>query len=184
MNSEHQLEPTKRKDGSDTLPARGYSWEPFLPDHLKSLVHGARSPRIVEAVARVIQSEVVAEAPWLVSPIFGDALERYCRSEAKARILDEHILKVCDEQGAAKVSVRLWESSVQCSNAANRAAEALGLTPLSRARLAQLTTSVELSARNLEDLGATGAEIRRRRAAAIDSETGTDEDEPEAQDED
>lgn len=167
--NDHELEPTKRKDGSDTLPARGYSWEPFLPDHLKSLVHGARSPRIVEAVARIVKSEVVDEAPWLLSPIFGDSLERYCRAEARARLLTDHIFRVSDESGPAKVPMLLWDAASRSDSVANRAAESLGLTALSRARLAQLTTTTEVAARGLDDLAGVGKQIRARRQAAIEA---------------
>jgi hypothetical protein len=169
MASEHELTPTKRKDGSDTLPARGYSWEPFLPDHLKSIVHGADSPRVIEAVAKIVRSEVVEQAPWLLEPIFGDALERYARSEARARLLADHIFRVADKEGAQKIPVRLWESAVACDNAASRAATDLGLTPLSRAKLALLTTSNERAAQGLEELSATGAAIRAKRNAALEA---------------
>lgn len=66
---------------------------------------------------------------------FADALERYCRAEGCARLLTEHIFNLCDEGGADKVPVRLWESAVSSDHAASRAANDLGLTPLSRARL-------------------------------------------------
>jgi hypothetical protein len=169
MASEHELPPTQRKDGTDTLPARGYSWEPFLPDHVKSIVHGADSPRVIEAVAKIVRSEVVEQAPWLLEPIFGDALERYARSEARARLLADHIFRVADEEGAQKIPVRLWESAVACDNAASRAATDLGLTPLSRAKLALLTTSNERAAQGLEELSATGAAIRAKRTAALEA---------------
>lgn len=175
MNKEHELTPVRRKDGSESLPARGYSWSPFLPDHVKNMVHGGNSPKVIEAVARIVRSEVTEQAPWLLEPIFADSLERYARSEAKARLLADHILRVCEDQGAARVPVRLWESSVACDNAASRAANDLGLTPLSRARLAALTTSTEVSARNLDDLSATGAAIRAKRQEAIEAESVDDD---------
>ena len=81
--ADHELTPITRKDGSQSLPARGYSWEPFLPDHVKSIIHGAESERVIEAVARIVRSEVVEQANWLLEPIFGDALARYCRAEAR-----------------------------------------------------------------------------------------------------
>jgi hypothetical protein len=165
----YALAPTKRKDGTDTLPARGYSWEPFLPDHVKSMIHGGNSPRVIEAVARIVRSAVVEQAPWLLEPIFGDSLERYCRAEARARLLADHIFRVSDEQGPEKIPVRLWESAVACDNAASRCAADLGLTPLSRAKLAALTTSTEVSATQLAQLGETGKAIRAKRTAALEA---------------
>lgn len=173
---EYDLTPSKRKDGSDTLPARGYSWDKFEPQNFKALRHGADSPRVREIASALVRAEVLDAAPWLASEIFEDALLRYARSEALSRILDSHILKIVEEQGPAKVPVRLWESRVGVSNAANRASEALGLTPLSRAKLAQISASAEsLASRSLEDLSAVGKEIRAARAAAIDSESADDE---------
>lgn len=176
-NNEHELTPIIRKDGSEGLPARGYSWEPFLPEHVKSIIHGAKSERVVAAVAKVVKSEVVQDAPWLLEPIFGDSLERYCRAEARARLLADHMFRVADEDGAERIPVRLWESAVACDNAASRCAADLGLTPLSRAKLAALTTSTEVSAASLEKLAQSGAQIRQRRAAMIDAATDSDEDE-------
>jgi hypothetical protein len=164
------LTPTKRKDGTDTLPARGYSWEPFLPEHVKSMVHGGNSPRVVEAVARIVRSEVVEQAPWLLEPIIGDALERYCRAEARARLLTDHIFRVSDEQGPQALNPRIWESASAADHMAAKAASDLGLTPLSRAKLAALTTSTEVSAQQLEQLGATGKAIRAKRTAALELE--------------
>ncbi len=33
------------------LPARNYPWLPFAPEHVQSMVHGAHSERVVEAVS-------------------------------------------------------------------------------------------------------------------------------------
>lgn len=172
---DHQLEPIIRKDGTQSLPARGYSWEPFVPGHVKSMVHGARSERVVEAVAKIVTSDVVAAAPWLIEPVFGDALERYARAEARSRLLTDHILRTAEEQGAEKIPVRLWESASAADNTAAKAAADLGLTPLARARLAALTTSTEVAAQSLDTLADRGAAVRRRRAAAIESESEGDE---------
>ncbi len=167
MTDAHELEPIKRKDGTEGLPARGYSWEPFLPDHVQNMLHGARSPRVIEAMAKVVKSEVTADAPWLLKPIFGDALERYCRAEGRARLLADHIFRVCDEEGARRVPIRLWESAVACDNAASRAANDLGLTPLSRARLASLTATTEATSEGLAQLAERGRAIRQRREASL-----------------
>ena len=165
--SDHELQPITRRDGSQGLPAHGYSWEPFVPEHVRSMVHGGNSPRIIEAVARIVRSEVTEQAPWLLEPIFGDALERYCRAEARSRLLTDHILRVADEKGAHKIPVRLWDSASASDNAAMKAAGDLGLTPLSRAKLASLTTSTELTAVGIEALAEKGAAIRAARQTAL-----------------
>jgi hypothetical protein len=165
--SEHDLTPTVRKDGTPTLPARAYLWPPFEPGNMAHLTHGANSPRVVEAVARIVRDDVVAQAPWIVEPIFGDALARYCRAEARARLLSDHIFAVADEHGPAKVPQRLWESAVASDTAASKAAAELGVTPLARARLAALTATAETGAASLAALQTKGAEIVARRASEV-----------------
>lgn len=152
-------------------PPRGNTWH---------LVHGADSPPVVEAVARIRHDEVVAQAPWLEQPIFADALHRYARAEARARLLSAHIFRVADEQGAEKVPQRLWEAAVASDNAASKAAAELGVTPLARARLAALTTSAEATAAGLADLAATGKAIKERRLAELAAQTDEPEEETDA----
>ena len=97
--ADHELTPITRKDGSQSLPRfTGTAWEPFLPDHVKSIIHGTESERVIEAVARIVRSEVVEQANWLLEPIFGDALPRYCRVEALAKLLADHIFRVDDDR--------------------------------------------------------------------------------------
>jgi hypothetical protein len=142
---------------------------PAEPGNLLALKHGADSPRVIEVMARLVREEVTEQANWITQPIFSDALERYCRVEARARLLSDHIFAVCESQGADKIPVRLWESSVAVDNAACRAAEALGITPLSRSRLALITASGELTAQQLAQLGETGKAIRAKRTAALEA---------------
>jgi hypothetical protein len=149
--------------------------KPAEPGNFLALRHGADSPRIVAALARVVRDEVIAQAPWIIEAIFQDSLERYCRVQATARLLSDHVFKVCEEQGAEKIPVRLWESLVACQNAASRCAADLGLTPLSRAKLAALTTSTEVAAQGLQELSQTGAAIRAKRTAALALEADVSE---------
>jgi hypothetical protein len=158
--------------------ARGYSWPPFEDGNTMALIHGADSPRVIEAVARIVRDDVVVQAPWILEPIFADALLRYCRAEARARLLSDHIFNLAEGQGAHKVPIRLWESAVACDNAAARAAADLGVTPLARARLASLTATTEATNAGLQDLAERGRAIRQRRDAALlasDTETTANE---------
>lgn len=164
---DHDLQPITRKDGSITLPARHYKWPEAEIGNTLALKHGGQSPRVVEAVARIVADDVVEQAPWITEPIFGDALARYCRAEARARLLSDHIFKVADEQGAGKVPQRLWESAVASDNAASKAGAELGITPLARARLAMLTTSSDVGQASLDDLRRRGAEVIERRNAEL-----------------
>ena len=158
-------------------PARGYSWPPFEKGNTKALVHGAHSERVIAAQAEVVRQEIIDtagdEAPWIMAPVNDNALLRYCRAEARARVLSEHVLKVSAEEGAGKVPQRLWESAVASDRAASQMAEELGITPLARAKLAQTISSAERNQEGLVDLQERGKAIRERRlqaAEAIDQE--------------
>ena len=176
MKPEHQPQATTRADGSPTLPARGYSWPPFEDENTAALVHGARSPRVVDAVATVLAESVVAEAPWLEAEIFQPAIWRYARAEARARLLSNYILQVAEEH-PEKVGSRLWESANGADNTASKMAEALGLTPLSRARLAAIVTSTEATTAGIADLAERGKAIRARRALEANEKDSADDDE-------
>ena len=156
------------------LPARGYSWPPFRSGNTKALVHGARSPRAIAARAEILTDAVVAEAPWLVAPIFQPAVERYARAEAIAQLTGEHILTLLEET-PEKVGARLLEASSGATNTANRMAESLGLTPLSRAKLAALVTSTEATSEGMAQLIDRGRLIREKRDAMKAAEEELDE---------
>jgi hypothetical protein len=129
-----------------------------------ALKHGAESPRVTVAV--VLAEGVVEEAPWLEAEIFQPAIWRYARAEARARLLGNYILSVAVEH-PEKVGSRLWESANGADNTASKMAETLGLTPLSRAKLAQLVTSTEATTQGTEVLAKRGKSIRERRDAAV-----------------
>ena len=122
MNPEHQPEKATRADGSPTPAARGYSWSSFEDGNQAVLVHGARSPRLVDAVATVLAEP--AEAPWLEAEIFQPAIWRHARAEARARLLSNYILQVAEEH-PEEVGSRLWESENGTDNTASKMAEAL-----------------------------------------------------------
>jgi hypothetical protein len=177
MTMTHEPQATTRADGSPTLAARGYSWPAFEDANTASLVHGAQSPRVLDAAATVLAEAVVTEAPWLEAEIFQPAIWRYARAEARARLLSNYILQVADEH-PEKIGARLWESANGADNTASKMAEALGLTPLSRARLAAIVTSTEATTQGLDVLAERGRAIRQRRDAALqppDTETTANE---------
>ena len=167
---------TTRKDGSPTTEARGYKWADAEDGNFLSLKHGAQSPRVVDAVAEIIADAVIEDAPWLRTRLFSAAVWRYARSEARARLLSNYIFAVAEEH-PDKVGSRLWESANGADNTASKMAEALGLTPLSRAKLAALVTSTEVAGEGLKRLTETGREIvRQKRPTAIKAAMEDDED--------
>jgi hypothetical protein len=158
-------------------PARGYSWPPFENGNTKSLVHGARSPRVVDAAATILAESVVSEAPWLDAEIFQAAVWRYARAEARARLLSNYILEVAEDH-PEQIGARLWESANGADNTASKMAESLGLTPLSRAKLAAIVASTEATSEGLTQLAERGHAIRERRDATLQAAENEAEDAP------
>ena len=165
--------PIIRKDGTLSTEARGYKWADATPGNLIALKYGAHSPRAIAARAEILADAVVAEAPWLVAPIFQPAVERYARAEAIAQLHGEHILTLLETE-PEKVGARLLEASSGATNTANRMAESLGLTPLSRAKVAALVTSTEATSEGLTQLAERGKAIRARRATELQKDTSDD----------
>jgi hypothetical protein len=159
------------------LPARGYSWPPFEKGNTAGLIHGHRSPRSIAARAEVLTDAVIAEAPWLTAPIFQPALARYARAEAIAQLHGEYILDLLETE-PEKVGARLLEASNSSTRTANVMAESLGLTPLSRAKLANLVTSTEATSEGMTQLVERGRLIREKRDAALQAAEDKDDDVP------
>jgi hypothetical protein len=149
---------------------------PFEPGNTIAAVrHGADSDRVVAARARLVKAGVLEQAPWLDEPIFANAVERYCRAEARAQLLSDWIFSVAEQKGPAKVAVRLWESAVASDRAASQLAAELGITPLSRARLAALDTTTKVGQSSLVTQLAAGARRRTDAAKAAAIEAHSDQ---------
>ncbi|MDE3205148.1 MAG: hypothetical protein KGQ66_13135 [Acidobacteriota bacterium] len=120
--------------------------------------HGAYSERKVGPLAEEIEAALPAMAPWVSRPAFTSARRRRCRALAVAELLWRDIVEngVVDEHGNVRAVVdafHKWET-----NAANRDA-ALGLDPVSFARLLQTFSATEGADDVLERLRAEGAAI-------------------------
>jgi len=137
--------------------ARGYSWPAFEEGHTLSLVHGADSPRTIEARSAEVRERIFELAPWLQQDAFVPAVARYLRAEARELLIHEHIVKVSTEDGAGAVSQRLWEAATGCANASMKASALLGLDPQSYARLRATTGHAAATEATLADLRADGA---------------------------
>jgi hypothetical protein len=176
--NEHELTPITRKDGSKGLPARGYSWEPFQEGHTYSLVHGAESPRVIEAKAEQVRQEIRDIAPWLDRPEYLPAVSRWLRVEARALLLHAHIENVSADKGAHAVPSRTWEQATANDRLAAKLGSDLGLDPIGRARIAATATTAEVGQATIADLAERGAQIRARRSAELkakEHEQETDE---------
>ena len=165
--------PTDRR--STGAPARGYSWPAFEEGHTLSLVHGADSPRTIEARAAEVRERIFELAPWLQQDAFVPAVARYLRAEARELLIHEHIAKVAADKGAGAVPIRLWESATACANASMKASALLGLDPQSYARLRATTGHAATTEATLADLKAQGQATSGFQEHAIAAQAAPDE---------
>ncbi|GAB38504.1 MULTISPECIES: hypothetical protein [Gordonia] len=123
------------------LPARNYSWEPFVANNTKSLKHGAYSERVITPMAAQIGNDLVEAHPHLRE--FKEATLEYARVDAQVECLqmwvDEHG-ELDDAGQPTGATVLLLRTRKHLLNLADR----LGITPLARARLGKDTTSAQL----------------------------------------
>ncbi|MDT2010331.1 hypothetical protein FXW78_55090 [Rhodococcus opacus] len=116
-------------------PARGYSWEPFKPNHVKSLKHGARSERIIAPLAAILANELLETNPHLQSAEFRPAVLEWARVQAQVETLEawiaEHGIISPDDGKIQPAAEYLLKVRKHGANMSSR----LGLDPLSRARL-------------------------------------------------
>jgi hypothetical protein len=168
----HSLTPTTRRDGSPTVPRRGYSWPPFAAGNLAHVTHGTRSQRLVSERAEAIHAALIEVAPW-VTDLDVEAVDRYCRAEGRARMLHEYAVATAAERGVEAVSSFVWTEATRAeANAAKFAAD-LGLDPAGRAKLAKdLGVAVHFGGDQLADLADQGRAIRERRQAELDANEG------------
>jgi hypothetical protein len=153
-------------------PARGYSWPAFQEGHTLSLVHGAESPRTIEARAAEVREQLFEVAPWLAQDVFVPAVARFLRCEAREMLIHEHIAKVSAEKGAGFVPQRLWESATACANASMKASALLGLDPQSYARLRATTGHAAATEHTLADLKDQGRQTTGYQVNAGPDENG------------
>ena len=144
--------------------------EPYEEGNLASLKHGGYSPRMIEQKALEVHAALTEYAPWLDRPEFAPTLVRYLEAASRERLIHDHIEKVCAEQGAGKVPVRLWESATSVARLAHKLADDLGLTPKGHATIAVLTGAAVQAGASIADLAAKGAELRERAASRIVTE--------------
>jgi hypothetical protein len=154
-------------------PPRGYSWPPFQPGHTLSLVHGADSPRTIEARAVIVRQELLAVCPWLDPDKDVIAVARFLRAEARALMLHEYVTS----RPVEKIPLRAFEQATAADRLAAQLGSILGLDPTGRARLQQTVASTEVT---LAELAEQGRQTSGYRAvsgpAASDTTTATEGD--------
>jgi hypothetical protein len=142
----------ERKDGSRATsqgPARGYSWVPFIPGNQAAVKHGAFSDAIVSAEAVAFRAALVAECSWILEGADDVAIEQFCRAEARATLLHNHVMTVAQELGVEAVRPYLWAEVRRADLNAFRCTDRLGLSPLARVNLFRATVQKTRRARKL-----------------------------------
>jgi hypothetical protein len=164
--SDHELTPITRKDGVESLPARGYTWPPFEDGNTAALVHGAYSESAITARAAHVAQNLFEIAPWLADDeVYVIPVARFVRVEARSQLLAEAIADKSAEKGILSVGARMIEAAAATDRLAAKLGDDLGLSPLGKARLKTLTAAGELGVASLVDLAERGNEIRQRRQA-------------------
>ena len=129
-------------------------------ENQRALRHGAQSGALLSTVAAELCDALIGTYPWFLETD-SVGIEQYCRAEAKARLLDDHITKVVEKRGVGRVAPYLWGASNNADTAAMRAAEAIGLTPMGRMKIAKDAGFVaHFSADRVGSLTSQGAALR------------------------
>lgn len=129
-----------RRDGTPTTeaqPARGYSWLPFEEGNELSIRHGAFSQRRISARALQIRDALLVAYPYLADDVFVEAIERYTRAEARALLLNEHVMSVAEDHGVEAVKPYLWSETTRAEANAAKFAQDCGLDATGHARVAR-----------------------------------------------
>jgi len=134
---------------------------PYTHGNVVSTTHGGRSPRIYNAVARLLAQGLVEERPDLAE--FPEAVAAWAEAEAIVALLRRHVAEV----GAIDPETNQpRESSLDRLSKAERNAakmrEPLGLDPISNAKLTKERAS---AAHGVVDLAAIAARGREALAA-------------------
>lgn len=140
---------------------RSYRWANWGAGNTGSVRHGANSERIVTERVIDIAEYLFANCPWLVE-VDGAAIERYCRAEARARLLSDEIERVAAEVGIGKVRPHLLTEVGRAEANAQKFGQDLGLDPTGRAKvLKDLGWAKQLHQGRLEELQSRGRSLRR-----------------------
>jgi hypothetical protein len=110
--SSPDLAPVTRRDGSPTLPRRGYTWPPFAEGNLVASTHGGRSERRFLPLAEKIAGALLDQ---LDDVTLADQLDAYAwaTTEAKRQLVDEwldedgQLDEKHDPRAAAEYAIRL-----------------------------------------------------------------------------
>ena len=160
-----------RRDGTpvcERQPARDYSWAPFEKDNLVAVRHGAFSNRLVGEKASEVRELLFERYPYLAEETFVEALQRYCRAEARAVMLHNYVVEKAETEGVDAVPAYLWAEARGADANAARFGQDCGLDPTGHARISRdlglaQNVRVQQAALQVERLQAEGRRVAERR---------------------
>ena len=121
--------PAVEETAPDYRPARGYTWKTFEPNNMAHLKHGAFSERIISEHAAQIRALLLDRYEYLGDLVFLEALERYCRAEARAQLLHAFVMETAATEGVNAVRAYLWSEATRADALAAKTGSDLGLDP-------------------------------------------------------
>lgn len=129
---------------TDNVPARGYSWEPFKPQHTKSVKHGvwSRSDRFISERMAELVNEAIERCSWL-EPSDESGLIDWARTEARIERADRYLAEEGDWDENGKLRP-IAEHLLKLQAHAAKLRKANGLEPLSRAQMSRDTAAAKV----------------------------------------
>lgn len=107
---------------------------------LARLEHAGQSEAILSVVAADLAEQLIGWQPWLLETD-RVGIEQYCRNEGISRIIFSTIMEIIEKPGrnggVRGVPQTLWKALNDAETRAMRGAEALGLTPMGRMKIAK-----------------------------------------------
>ena len=109
-----------------------------IEGNIHALRHGANSEAVLTTVAAELCERLIGTYPWFID-VDAAGIEQYCRTEARARLLANFIDQKINNsrKGVMAVEPYLWSAADRADANAMRAAEAIGLTPMGRMKIAK-----------------------------------------------
>lgn len=141
--------PKRRGRGGASAPATSPRvWEKLQPGHELTLSHGAYSDRRVSPVAERFATTALEQVDYLRDPSYTPALLAWARTEARIELLETWLDDngMVDDDGKVAGAANLL---AKFESQAAKQRERLGMDPLSRAKIRQMTASTSVDVAQL-----------------------------------
>lgn len=148
-------------DGSMTIHGGNGVRPAFAEGNLLGVRHGANTEKILSTRSADIAEALIGVWPWVLDCDVV-AIEQYCRAEARTRLLNDWAMEMAETKGILAVPPHVWSEISKAETNAGRFAEALGLNPMGRMKIAKdAGFARHFEKERLSSLMAEGREMRR-----------------------